>query len=536
MVYPPLPQIMIHSVALAPVIAIVAAFAMPLIGLAIKSRRLWDSFAVTITTIVFILSGIGCYMIYYVVDEPFVYLLGGWPPPVGIVYEVDKFSAILGFISAAIIWLITIFGIKYFELKEDGMEWYYTLLFGLEAGVLGCIYTGDVFNVFVLFEVLSIASYGLIAFWNRKGECIEAAIKYSVIGALATTIYFLAVTFIYGSLGTLNMADIAAKIRGLLFPVTTEPFGSIAFGTGLFIALSIWAFTVEAGVAPNHFRVLDAYQVAPSTVAALLSAVAANVGFYLLIRYLITMFSGVDTVKPIVEAGLLILLIMGIISILVGSFLMVTQNDVNRILAYSSVLNYGYVCFAIGLGTPLAMAAALYHMINHAVAKTLIFLSAGVYVKKAGTRVLDEMAGVGRLAPITSATMVIAALALAGIPPFNGFVSKLLLYEALLDLNLAPLVIIIIISSVLSLLGYLKIVYNAYAKPPAKDYGKVEPHSSMLTVMVILAILCIVLGVASPWIYSAYIEPAAHDVFNTNAFIESAYKFAKTLIEVGVEI
>ena len=533
-IYPPLPPIMIHSLVLAPVIAIVSAFAMPLIGLAIKNRRVWDTFALTITTIVLILSGLG-YTLVRILGKPFVYLLGGWPPPVGIVYEVDEFAALLGFVSAFVIWLVTIYGVKYFDPDEDGVEWYYTMLLGLEAGVLGCIYTGDVFNVFVLFEVLSITSYGLVAFWNRRGECIEAAIKYSLIGALATTIYFLAVTFIYASLGTLNMADIAAKIRGMFFPVTGEPYGSIVLGVGLFLALSIWAFTVEAGVAPNHFRVLDAYQVSPSTVAALLSAVAANVGFYLLARYLITLLSGARVVESIVNAGLIIVLIMGLISILVGSFLMIVQSDINRILAYSSVLNYGYVCLAIGLATPLALAAALFHMINHAIAKTLIFLTAGVYVKAAETRSLDRMEGVGRYAPLTSALMVIAALALAGVPPFNGFVSKLILYEALLEVNLAPLVIIIILSSALSLLGYLKIIYHAYAKPPMKDYGKVEPPGAMLWPMIILAALCIILGVASPWIYDMFIEPAANTVFETDKFIEVAYELAEKLL-AGVRI
>jgi len=517
-------------------ISIVAAFAMPLVGLLIKNRRVWDAYVFTITTIVLTLTGIGAYMLYYVVEKPFVYLLGGWPPPVGIVYEVDKFSALLGFVSAFIIWLAVIYGIKYFEPEEDGLEWYYTFLLGFEAGVLGCLYTGDIFNVFVLFEVLSVSSYGLISFWNRKGECLEAALKYAIIGSMATTIYFIGVTFAYGSFGTLNMADLAAKLQNILFPVTMNPVGTVALGVSLFVALAMWAFTVEAGVAPNHFRVLDAYQVAPSTTAALLSGLASNVGLYLLARYLITILGQAREVAPIVDIALTILAIMGIISILLGSFLMIAQNDINRVLAYSSVLNYGYVAFAIGLGTPLALAAALYHMINHAIAKTLLFLSSGVYVKAAGTRNLDEMAGVGRLAPITSTAMIVGALALAGIPPFNGFVSKLLLYNALLELNLAPLVLIIIISSAFSLMGYFKIIFNVYGKPPLRDYGKVEPGIPMLITLVILAILCIALGVGAPWFYPSVIEPAISDITNTKAFIKAAYEFAKLLLKVGVEI
>ncbi len=536
MIYPQLPPIMIHSLTLSPMISIVAAFAMPLVGLLIKNRRVWDAYVFTITTIVLTLTGIGAYMLYYVVEKPFVYLLGGWPPPVGIVYEVDKFSALLGFVSAFIIWLAVIYGIKYFEPEEDGLEWYYTFLLGFEAGVLGCLYTGDIFNVFVLFEVLSVSSYGLISFWNRKGECLEAALKYAIIGSMATTIYFIGVTFAYGSFGTLNMADLAAKLQNILFPVTMNPVGTVALGVSLFVALAMWAFTVEAGVAPNHFRVLDAYQVAPSTTAALLSGLASNVGLYLLARYLITILGQAREVAPIVDIALTILAIMGIISILLGSFLMIAQNDINRVLAYSSVLNYGYVAFAIGLGTPLALAAALYHMINHAIAKTLLFLSSGVYVKAAGTRNLDEMAGVGRLAPITSTAMIVGALALAGIPPFNGFVSKLLLYNALLELNLAPLVLIIIISSAFSLMGYFKIIFNVYGKPPLRDYGKVEPGIPMLITLVILAILCIALGVGAPWFYPSVIEPAISDITNTKAFIKAAYEFAKLLLKVGVEI
>ncbi len=514
-----------NFLALTPSLPIILAFALPLISLVVKSRRVWESYTITASFIILLLA-LTNFMRVYEVGKPLIYKFGGWPPPIGIVYEVDLLGALMGLLVASIMFLIAIYSVKYLE-HAHGVEWYYTLLLGVEAGMLGCVYTGDAFNLFVMLEVTSVAAYGLVAFYRSNKEAIEAALKYAIVGSIATTVYFISLAFLYGTYGTLNMADIIAKSKLMVSPelalISGIPVANIIIGAAIILALAIWAFTVKAAAFPNHFWLPDAHPAAPTPISAVLSGLVVKVGVYAVIRFSFTIFGGAELLSNVISVLYIVLLILGIFSAFVASMLMVVQTDIKRLIAYSTVMHIGLIFMGIGLGTPLGLAAAIYHTINHAVAKALLFLAAGVFIYTAKTRNIDELAGIGRYMPLSTFTFIIAALALVGIPPLNGFMSKLTLYYALIDAGLAPLVVVIIVTSALALLAYVKIVYSVWLKAPLRDYSDVkEAHPLMLVPLLILALTCIVLGVTAPLLMDKLIMPTVKATLNSDLYVKVA--------------
>ena len=513
----------IQFAAIQPFLAIAAAFILPLISLAIKKREVWEGFALTILSINFILSLIVTYHMYVISSKPLIYAFGSWPPPIGIVYEVDRAGALMGSLINGLVLVAAIFSIRYME-HEERVQWYYTLMLGFEAGMLGCVYTGDIFNLFVMLEVMSVAAYGLVAFRRETHEAIEAAIKYAIVGSVATTAYFIAVAFAYGTFGTLNMADLALKLRGSTLPVTGSPIGDVFLGSALFLALTFWAFSLKAAIAPNHFWLPDAHPAAPSPISALLSGIMVKVAIFALMRYIFTIFRGAPPVIPIVQSLNYALIILGVFSAIIGATLMLTQRDLKRLIAYGTVLNIGYIAMGMGLANPDGLTAALFHLVNHAVGKALLFMAAGAFIHAIGTRNFDELAGIGRKMPLTSAAFLIGALALAGAPPLNGFMSKLLLFKAYLESGwLAPLVVVIVITSVFALMGYLKAFYHIYARQPVRDVSSIkEAPRSMVSPLLVLAALCILLGLIAPIFVDRLIAPAVSSLFNTQDYVSAA--------------
>ena len=517
-------------------ILIISCFALPLFSIVVKKRRkIMDGYALIVSAFAGSTSFITFYNVFFELDKPLVYKFGGWVPPVGIIYEVDKLNALLGFVTGAIMFLIVLYSVSY--MKGKRIEWYYTMLLGLETGLLGVIYTGDAFNLFVMVEVTSISLYGLIAFYRTEGEAVDSALKYALLGAVSTTFYFIALIFYYGSFGTLNMADLAAKAGGLSFPFSGAPYGNIFLGTAIALALTLWAFTFKAALFPNHFWLPDAHSAAPAPVSAALSGLVVSNGAYVVIRYLYTIFGNATistgplslfspnslTAFPAAffESIKLALLVLGSVSAIVASLLMVLQKNVKRVIAYSTIFHLGLVFMGIGLGTDLALKAAIFHLINHAVAKSLLFISAGILTAYAGSRSIQKLGGIGRYAPITFSTFLIGVLAIEGLPPFNGFMSKFMLYTAFLEAGLAPLVVIIIVSTAIAMMAWMKVLFSAWLKKPEKPFENVK-ESSVVLVPIILAVLCIALGLLAPVIDKSILTPTVGSLRDVNSYIQSA--------------
>ncbi len=490
----------------------VSAFLIPLLSLVIKGKRFYNVYASIVSFIVLVMSTLVFLDVYYR-KEPIVYAFGGWPPPIGIAYEVDMFNGLLGAYAAFSLFIVVLYSVWYSRFLDDNV-WYYTLLLGLEAGVLGCLYTGDVFNLFVMLEVLSISAYALVAYHRNRPEAVEAAIKYAIIGALVTTCYFISLVFIYSSYGTLNMGDLAYKsITGfspMYIPTSSNGvYGDIVFASLIALALALWAFTFKSALFPNHFWLPDVYSSAPMPVPAAFSSAVEIVGVYMVVRFMYTLFSDRSIIAEYGyrDTVLTILLILGMLSGLIGALLMITQRNVNRLLGYSTISHIGllYMALAIGLKymdrdvVVLGLTALLFHIINHGIGKLLMFIGVGVGVASSGSRDLDRMHGVCRAYSIASIAIVIASLHLMGLIPFGGFFSKLLIYQAYISAGWFLPAIVVIIVSAISVLGYAKVFYSLVFTPASREYKRVGV-TGLNIVMIILVIACILLGLLSPWI------------------------------------
>jgi len=487
----------------------VSAFLIPLLSLVIKGKRFYNVYASIVSFIVLVMSTLVFLDVYYR-KEPIVYAFGGWPPPIGIAYEVDMFNGLLGAYAAFSLFIVVLYSVWYSRFLDDNV-WYYTLLLGLEAGVLGCLYTGDVFNLFVMLEVLSISAYALVAYHRNRPEAVEAAIKYAIIGALVTTCYFISLVFIYSSYGTLNMGDLAYKsITGfspMYIPTSSNGvYGDIVFASLIALALALWAFTFKSALFPNHFWLPDAHPEAPTPVSAALSGLVVNIGVYAVARLLYTLF-GLNSIiagNGYRDAILYVLIILGILSGVVGALLMIIQSDVKRFLAYSTISHIGLIYIGLGIGLSsvskeialLGLTATLYHIINHGIGKALLFLASGVYIESTGTRDLGRMAGVGKAYPITSIAFLLGILHLMGFIPFGGFFSKLLIYQAHLGAGLYASAVSVIIISAISLIGYVKLIYVLLLRSPHRAYKACVPKA-IEVLLLLMGVLCLLLGLFS---------------------------------------
>lgn len=500
-----------------------AAFLIPIMTLVTKCAKLYHYYASAVAAF----AAASTVLTYkYVIDNGvLVYFFGGWFPPVGIIYEVDRFSALLGTVTGMVMLAVTVYS-RWYLGDHEGVAWYYTMLLGLEAGMLGSLYTGDAFNLFVMFEVMSVSAYGLVAYHRRTKEAVEAALKYSLVGATATTIYFLALLFIYGSFGTLNMADIALRTSasaGLpLGNYVPQNPGVISLGASIALALSIWVFMVKSAVFPTHFWLPDAHPAAPSPVSAALSGLFVNIGLYAIARFIHTIFGGYTAIGPTTEALSFSLLVLGGISAIIASTAMITQYDIKRLIAYSTVMHTGLIASAIALGTPEGMYAATYHITTHAVSKALLFLSAGALVKAMGSRYLSDLSGAQKYAPIASWGALIAAMSLIGLPPFGGFFSKLALYRAFADAGQVWMVAVILVSSAFALMAYMKLVHTMFFRLP-KGGAHTRVTASANASMIALIAGVIILGVLYPLINQFFISSGAA-VLDRFSYISAAVR------------
>ena len=484
------------------------AFLLPLASKIVKDKRFPLAYSFVITVLI-VVATTTIYARVALTGRPIVYAFGGWPPPVGISYEIDGFNALLGLYAGWLLLGLMIFN-AWYNKNLDEPEWYYTLFLGFAAGVLGCFYTGDVFNLFVMLEVLSISVYGLISYFKNNPGSVEAAIKYAILGATATTIYFIGLVVIYGFYGSLNMADILnANIKLFSLLNVAEIARTAILVSGLAVSLSLWVFTFKAGLFPNHFWLPDAYCEAPTPVSAALSGLSEIVGVYAAIRFLYTIFPAESPLAYVYrDVILVLLLILGFAGGVIGALMMFIQNDIKRLYGYSSISHIGllFMILAIGFATRddlvlrVACIAVAAHIIAHGLGKLLLFSSSEVFIEASGSKIMDEMRGVGRKYPLVSAAFIAGFLNLMGAIPFLGFFSKLLMYQAYMSIGQVLPAIGIVIVSALSIPGYAKAIYSVVFGTPIKEYKDVNVGWYKYF-LVIIAITLLVLGIAFMYLY-----------------------------------
>jgi len=438
-----------------------------------------------------------------------LYKVGGWEPvnriPIGIYMVMDGFTVIVLSIINIVGFLSVFYSISYIK-RYTAENLYYSLFCLMIGGMNGVVLSGDLFNIFVFLEISVISSYALVAFGVEKNE-LEASFKYQILGGLASFLILFGIGLIYWKTKTLNIADIREVFKA-------------GYDTPYYIfveLLILCGFGLKAAIIPFHAWLPDAHSSAPSPISAMLSGVLIKaVGIYVIIRLFFNMFELTESMSVLITT-------LGTLSMVIGVFLAIGQWDIKRLLAYSSISQMGYVVLSVGMGmilisrgerseiAVLAVAGGLFHLVNHAAFKGLLFLNAGAIEYTLGTRDLKEMGGLARTMPATSATSFVASMSISGIPPFNGFFSKLIIIIAAIMAKFYLLALLAVIVSIITLALFLKFQrYAFYNKTDSNNNRKIkEVPFPMIFSMVIMSLLCIMLSLlAFPGIRDAVLLPA----------------------------
>ena len=462
--------------------------------------------------VAFVTTGVLAVMsVLMLFEAPFIYKVGGWLPPWGIMLVFDGLSAVLLVVINVIGFLAIIFSLKYMTTYTAKPK-YFGLFLLMIAGMNGVVITGDFFNLYVFLEIASIASYALVGFGCERKE-LEASFKYLILGGVASTAVLFGIAFLYSMTGSLNMPDIAQQLEYI----------GMNRAVAFVIALFIMGFGLKASAVPFHAWLPDAHPSAPAPISAMLSGVLIKaLGIYSLIRVMFHIVGRNELVASI-------MMFLGALSMVVAGLLAIGQNDFKRMLAYSSISQMGYVLIGLGLalnpGTATAVAAlalvgALFHLVNHAVFKSLLFLCSGAVEYRTGTRDLGKLGGLMKRMPVTGATCSIGSLSIAGIPPFNGFWSKLIVIIALIQGGYMVYGTIAVLVGFITLVYFLKLQREAlFGAIPEKLASVREAPFAMTLPLVILAALCIVMGVAYPIIDAELLQAAKDTILDKGAFL-----------------
>ena len=431
------------------------------------------------------------YLFIYRLPAGILTFFYGNGPPSGALIEADAASLFMAALISGLGLIVSIYSVSYMQ-HDTGLPKYYSLLQLLVVGLIGVVFAGDLFTLFVFFEMMGIASYVLVSFRKREWEPVEAGMKYLFMGAVGSTTVLYAISFLYGIGGTLNIATLASRMPAILGTPGVAPIAIIL------IVLLISGFGVKAAIVPFHTWLIDAHPAAPSGISAMLSGVVIETAGFALFRILFIIFPlGVFDWTPVIG-------FIAIITMVVASISALLQTDLKRLLAYSSILNVGFILIGFAVANDQAVGASFFLILNHAIAKGLLFLCAGAFLHAAGTRDLNQLTGIGKKMPLTALAFGIGAFAVAGLPPLNGFYSKILLlwYAASSGTLMGYLLVAFgLFSSAVAIFFYLRIVQViAFSEPSKKVADAKEAPKTMLLAMWILAALCIIIGIyPTPW-------------------------------------
>jgi multicomponent Na+:H+ antiporter subunit D len=451
--------------ALQVVLPLVAA---PLCALLGRGDRSW-AFACLVTFVTFAVS-VALFAETYA-GTIISYRMGGWEIPLGIEYRVDRLNAFVLLIISGSAALVLPYArrIVAAEIPAERQPLFYTAFLLCITGLLGITITGDAFNIFVFLEISSLATYALVASgsWVNK-RALTAAYNYLIMGTVGATFFVIGVGMLYMITGTLNLADLAVRIVEHGDSSTLRMgFVFILIGIGLKLAMF-----------PLHLWLPNAYAYAPSAVTAFLAATATKAAVYVMLRFMFTVFGfdyefQADTLRMVV-------LPLAVIAMFAASIVAIFQDNLKRMLAYSSIAQIGYILLGLTFLTETGLTASIVHLFNHAVTKAALFMVAGCFVLSAGTCSISKLGGIGRDMPWTTAAFVVGGLSLIGLPLTVGFISKWYLVLAALELGWWPVALMIMASSLLAIIYVWRVIEAAYLQPAPEGVVRKEAPLSML--------------------------------------------------------
>jgi multicomponent Na+:H+ antiporter subunit D len=482
-------------------VLIAAPLVVPLLGaaLAIVAGR-WRPVqrAIALTALTTVLACAIALLLEVDGDGPVSTQGGGWPAPLGITLVVDRLAATMLVVGA-----LMLLGVLVYAIGQGGAErehvGFHPVYLMLAAGVSGAFLTGDLFNLFVAFEVMLTSSYVLMLFGGRRDQ-VRAGMTYIVISLVASALFLTAIGFVYASTGTVNLADLAEQLREV--PVGLRQ---------ALVMLLLGVFGIKAAIFPLFFWLPDSYPTAPTAVTAVFAGLLTKVGVYAIIRTQTLLLDPPD--RP---AGLL--LVVASLTMVVGVLGAIAQNDIKRILSFHIVSQIGYMIFGLALFSVAGVAGAVFYIVHHIVVKTTLFLIGGMVEHRTGTGQLDRIGGLMRTAPLLAVLFLATALSLAGLPPLSGFVAKFALVGAGVGSEAWIVVGVSLLVSALTLFSMTKIWSGAFG-------GEVEPIRAaqrrvpvlMLAPTVGLTVVSLAVALAAGPMY-AFTERTATELLDPSVY------------------
>ena len=409
------------------------------------------------------------------------YELGGWSPPWGIEYRIDKLNAFIALIISGVSTVVLVAAQTSIEkeIPQEKHTLFYILYLLSLTGMLGIVTTGDAFNVFVFLEISSLSAYSLIAL-GRDRRALWASFQYLIMGTIGATFILIGIGLMYQMTGTLNMVDLATRLPEVA-ETRTVTTAYVFFIVGVCLKLALF---------PLHLWLPNAYAHAPSIVTAFFAATSTKVAAYLLIRFTFSIF-GVSfsfTTLPME----MVFLTLGLLGIFVASTVAIYQDNIKHVFAYSSVAQIGYMIVGFSMTTSAGLSAMLLHVFNHALMKGALFLALGAVMLRVGSTQLKDFQGLGRQMPLTMAAIVVGGLSLIGVPLTVGFVSKWYLVVAALEKGWWPVAGLVLLGSLLAVVYVWRIVETAYFKAPlapiaGKEQVKEAPMAFLLPVWMLVS-------------------------------------------------
>ncbi len=389
--------------------------------------------------------------------------VGGWDPELGIVLVADRFAALVLPIALAIIFVVEIFAIGQRRTAWGANpELSGPLLGVLTAGVSLAFLTGDLFTLFVAFELILVSSYVLLTHQGQRAQ-VRSGMSYVVMNLLASTLFLFGLAYVYAATGTVNMA------------LLTERMGDLS--DGVRIGIGAWFFVVfgtKAAVFPLFSWLPDSYPTAPTTITAVFAGLLTKVGIYAMIRF--------HTLMGLDELGGAMLIIAGV-TMVIGAIGALAQSNVKRILSFHIISQIGYMLMGLGLFTAAGTAGAILFLVHHMPVKTVLFLVGGLIENEQGTGRLDRSGGMASRRPIIAALFAVPALSLAGLPPFSGFIAKFSVISAGIEARATPIVFLALFAGLLTLMSMTKIWLGVFWGSPPVDVDGDEPPGNRKTML-----------------------------------------------------
>jgi multicomponent Na+:H+ antiporter subunit D len=416
----------------------------------IRHRTTWHP-AVALTGLALLVLNNVLLLAQVMAEGPLTMMMGRWLPPFGIAITVDMTGALLALAAA----IVAFCGALYaqVEINTSGRRYgFYPLLMLLMAGVSGAFLTGDIFNLYVWFEVLLISSFGLLILGSER-EQIDGALKYAVLNLMATTLFLITVGYLYAIFGTLNMADIAMKVPD---SAGTAPLMTLS-------ALFVLAFSMKAAAFPVNFWLPASYHTPRVVVSALFAGLLTKVGIYALLRVTVMLF-------PVEREALsLVIAIVAALTMILGAIGALAQNDIRRFLGFVVITGIGNMMAGIAIGSNLAVGASIFYALHSILLMTALYLVAGEIARIGGHFRLDRVSGLWTVAPLFGAVSLAIFFAASGLPPFSGFWPKALLVKASIDIGAWWLAASVLVSGFLTTIAFARVFLFSFWRPAVSE-------------------------------------------------------------------